>query len=196
MTHVSSSSAAHTTPTPQQARLFRALVRHATDVVVVLEADGTTRYVSPAVERASGYRPEELVGVNSATLVHPDDAERVWHGYAEAARMGGAHPPVQFRARHRDGSWHEVEVVANNLLHDPDIGAVIITLRDITERVRAERRGAAFSALGQQLSTARTALDAAQVIATIADDLIGWDAFSLQLYDPDTDTLHAVLNID
>jgi len=194
MTHVPSSSAAH--PTPQQARLFRALVRHAADVVAVLDADGTVRYISLAIERVCGYRPEELIGTNGATLMHPDDVERIWRGYAEMARTQSTRPPVQFRARHRDGSWREVETIANNRLHDPEVGAIIVTMRDVTERVRAERRGVAFSALGQQLSTACTAADAAQVIATTADDLIGWDAFSLQLYDPDTDTLHAVLNID
>lgn len=34
------------------------------------------------------------------------------------------------------------------------------------------------------------------MIAAIADDLLGWDAFSLLLYDPRSDTLHAVLNMD
>ena len=68
--------------------------------------------------------------------------------------------------------------------------------RDITERVRTERQGAAFVALGQQLSAATTEGDVARIIGAVADDLIGWDAFSLQHYVEAEDTLYAILNVD
>src|ERR671911_2032056 len=40
---------------------FRSLVQYSSDIITVLEADGTVRYVSPAVERVTGYKPEEQV---------------------------------------------------------------------------------------------------------------------------------------
>jgi PAS domain-containing protein len=43
-------------------RWFRSVVENATEVVTILEADGTVRYVSPAIERVLGYRPEERAG--------------------------------------------------------------------------------------------------------------------------------------
>jgi len=115
-------------------RCFHALVQHAVDVVAVLNAEGTVRYVGPAIERVFGYRPEELVGVGGVTLVHPDDADRVGRTYAAVARHGGWGAPIQFRTRYRDGSWREAEAIANNLLGDPAVGAIIVTLRDITAR--------------------------------------------------------------
>jgi PAS domain S-box-containing protein len=38
---------------------FRCLVQYASDIITILETDGTVRYISPAVERVMGYKPEE-----------------------------------------------------------------------------------------------------------------------------------------
>jgi PAS domain S-box-containing protein len=55
---------------------FRSLVQNASDTITILDADGMVRYVSPAVERMLGYRPEELTGIRMFGLVHPDDVDR------------------------------------------------------------------------------------------------------------------------
>ena len=55
---------------------FVALVRHASDLIVVLEPDSTVRYVSPSIERLLGYEPAGIVGTALLELVHPDDAPR------------------------------------------------------------------------------------------------------------------------
>jgi len=52
---------------------FRCLVRYASDIITILEADGTVRYISPAVERVMGYKPEEWIGTSAFGSVHPDD---------------------------------------------------------------------------------------------------------------------------
>src|ERR671912_1429896 len=52
---------------------FRSLVQHTSDIITILEADGSIRYVSPAVERVMGYKPEVQVGTNAFGSVHPDD---------------------------------------------------------------------------------------------------------------------------
>src|ERR671910_2377808 len=55
---------------------FRSLVQYSSDIITVLEADGTVRYVSPAVERVMGYKPDEQIGINAFGSVHPDDREQ------------------------------------------------------------------------------------------------------------------------
>jgi PAS domain S-box-containing protein len=52
---------------------LRSLVQNSSDIITILEADGTVHYVSPAVERITGYKPEEQVGTNAFDSVHPDD---------------------------------------------------------------------------------------------------------------------------
>ena len=42
------------------------------------------------------------------------------------------------RVRHKDGSWHVIETLGNNLVNNPAVEGIIITVRDITERKQME----------------------------------------------------------
>jgi diguanylate cyclase (GGDEF)-like protein/PAS domain S-box-containing protein len=113
---------------------FRSLVQNSSDIITILEADGTVRYVSPAVERITGYKPDEQVGTNAFGSVHPDDCDRALDNFAEVLKKPGLHPPLEFRVPHKDGSWRYLEHVVNNLLDDPAVRGVVINSWDITER--------------------------------------------------------------
>jgi PAS domain S-box-containing protein len=118
---------------------FHALVQNALDIVMVTDARGTIRYVSPSVERVLGYRSEEMVGTITTGYVHPDDLERALAELFAAASKPGVHPvAVETRVRHKDGSWRHLEGIANNLLDDPDVEGMVFNHRDVTERKRAE----------------------------------------------------------
>src|ERR687897_261406 len=117
---------------------FRSLVQYSSDIITILGADGTVLYVSPAVQRVTGYNPEEQVGTNAFGSVHPDDTERALNTFAEVLKRPGLHPPLEFRVPHKDGSWRYLEHVVNNLLDDPAVRGVVVTSRDVTERKRAE----------------------------------------------------------
>ena len=67
-------------------------------------------------------------------LVPPEELAAVRQWYAAVVARPGTHEPVVFRARHPDGSEFWAEVVATNLLDDPDIAGVVIDARDVTER--------------------------------------------------------------
>jgi diguanylate cyclase (GGDEF)-like protein/PAS domain S-box-containing protein len=113
---------------------FRSLVQNSSDIITILGADGTVLYVSPAVERVTGYRPEEQVGTNAFGSVHPDDREQALNTFAEVLKRPGLHPPLEFRVPHKDGSWRYLEHVVNNLLDDPTVQGVVINSWDVTER--------------------------------------------------------------
>src|SRR5919112_2217000 len=119
---------------------FRSLVQNSSDIITILGADGTVHYVSPAVERITGYKPEEQVGTNAFDSVHPDDRDRALDTFAEVLKRPGPHPPLEFRVAHKDGSWRYLEHVVNNLIDDPAVNGVVITSRNITERKEAERK--------------------------------------------------------
>ncbi len=118
---------------------FHALIENALDIVMVTDADGAIRYMSPSVERVLGYRPDEMIGTNTAEYVHPDDLEEAINELGEAVSRPGVHPvAVETRVRHKDGSWRHLEGIANNLLEDPVVGGMVFNHRDVTDRVRAE----------------------------------------------------------
>ena len=117
---------------------FRALVQNSSDIITVVDAEGVVRYVSPAVERVVGYRPEELVGNSVFDHVRPEVLAEAQKIFAEAWSIPGVHPPFEFEVRHKDGSLRRAEFVLNNLLDDPSVRGVVVSQRDITERKRAE----------------------------------------------------------
>src|ERR671912_2276612 len=113
---------------------FRSLVQNTSDIITILEADGTVRYISPALERMTGHKPEEQIGTKAFASVHPDDRERALGMFAEVLKKRGLHPPVEFRVPHKDGSWRYLEHVVNNLLDDPAVRGVVVNSWDVTER--------------------------------------------------------------
>jgi diguanylate cyclase (GGDEF)-like protein/PAS domain S-box-containing protein len=119
---------------------FRSLVQYTSDIITILEADGTVRYISPAAESVTGYKPEEQVGTNAFGSVHPDDRERALDTFTEVLKSPGLHPPLEFRVPHKDGSWRYLEHVVNNLLDDPAVRGVVVNSRDVTKRKALEEQ--------------------------------------------------------
>jgi PAS domain S-box-containing protein len=118
---------------------FRSLIENVTDVVTLMDADGTIRFESPSVERVFGYRPEELVGRNAFELLHPDDLARVSQDLARLLQGPSATSPViELRCRHQDGSWRTFEVVGKRLETPSGPASIVMSFRDITERKRTD----------------------------------------------------------
>ena len=119
-------------------RRFRSMIQNAPDGISVLDVDSTIRYDSPAIERLLGYRPEERIGKKGFEYVHPEDVTLARHTLAEVLDNPGVQLPVEYRLRHKDGSWRYFEATRTNLLDDPAVGGVVLNYRDVTERKRAE----------------------------------------------------------
>ncbi len=119
---------------------FRSLVQNASDVILVMGADQTVRYISPAVERVLGYKPEDVVGKDNFTPVHPDDMARVREAIADAVNDPGAPSSMELRLKHADGSWRHIESTCTSLLDDPAVCGIVFNSRDMTERKALERR--------------------------------------------------------
>ncbi len=120
---------------------FRSLVQNASDVISVVNREGVRVWISPSVERVLGYPAESMIGVNllSDPIRPREDQECLNLLFADAL----AHPRQPVRAeiasRAADGSLRTFEVIATNLLDDPDLQGVVLNARDITDRLRVEK---------------------------------------------------------
>lgn len=119
---------------------FEALVQNASDMITVAAIDGELYYVSPSVTNMLGYSPEELVGTDCRSLMHPDDLAPVVEAVAAQVLGRETQRPVEYRVRHRDGSYRIFEGVTSNLVDEPSIGGFVTNARDITDRRAAESR--------------------------------------------------------
>jgi PAS domain S-box-containing protein len=117
---------------------FRLLIENALDIIILLNSDGTVRYQSPSAERVLGYKPGEVLGTSGFAFIHPDDLPRVIDTFAAMLQQPGILPPLELRVQHKDGSWHVIETLGNNLLNNPAVEGIIINVRDITERKHME----------------------------------------------------------
>ncbi|MGE5658130.1 MAG: PAS domain-containing protein [Actinomycetota bacterium] len=123
--------------TKSEARL-QAILQHSSDIITIVEADGQIRYVSPAVERILGYKPQDRIGKFHGELLHPDDVAAWQLYFAKLLETSGTLPPIEYRKCHKNGSWVYLEVIASNLLKNSHLKGLVINARDITERKQVE----------------------------------------------------------
>jgi two-component system, cell cycle sensor histidine kinase and response regulator CckA len=126
------------TPAPCRCeRRFRALIERASDGIALMDAEGRFLYQSPSSARILGIS-QPLEGSSAFPTLHPDDLADQRANFAELLAEPNRQLTAEVRYRHGDGSWHWMEATMTNLLHDPDVGAVVSNYRDITERRRDE----------------------------------------------------------
>ena len=127
--------------TEQQSRAegeqrLAALVRNATDVVVICDLDGRIRFSTPSLRSVLALDPEAVIDASLADVVEPDDLDTL-HRVLSTVREGDDRP-LRLRVRHRDGRLLHVDGTVTNLLADPAVGGMVVTFRDVTERVELE----------------------------------------------------------
>ena len=115
-------------------RRFAALIENSSDVITIIDDAGLITYHTPSSAQALGYERDELLGVSLLELIHADDRGRVRSFLAETPVQPGKVSSAEWRMRHRDGAWRLFENILNNLRDDPDVAAIVIDSRDITER--------------------------------------------------------------
>ena len=117
---------------------FRSLVRYASDIIMILDSEGLILYESPAVERMLGFRPEDRIGTDALSNIHPDDLATVKRRLAVLLEEPGRSLSVEYRARDKDSSWHQFAAVFTNHLEDSIIRGIVVNARDTTELRRVE----------------------------------------------------------
>lgn len=113
---------------------FRALVQNASDIIVIIAADCTISYLSPSASRILGLEPEQELGKNALELVHQEDVSKAQQLHAELQNTTGVNITTELRLKHINGNWRDFEVIINNLLAEADIGGIVATCRDISDR--------------------------------------------------------------
>jgi two-component system, cell cycle sensor histidine kinase and response regulator CckA len=113
---------------------FRSLIEKASDIITTLDTSGKIHYQSPSVERILGYTPEELKGENAFDIIHIDDQQYLLPIFTSAPDTSNGIEPLEFRVRHKDGSWRVLEAVGKKFTDESGETFVVINARDITER--------------------------------------------------------------
>ncbi len=119
-------------------RRYRAMTEHTVEGNATTDASGKLTYLSAATERLLHQPPEALLGRYMWDFLHPDELSSTQEKLARLRAMPGASTTVTVRVRLHDGTWRWLEIVATNLLADPDLRSFVVNFRDVTERKLAE----------------------------------------------------------
>src|SRR2546421_1824990 len=119
---------------------FRALIQHSADAIQLLSAEGNILYSSDSIERVLGYKPEEILGAGAAPYLPPDELPLSRARFTSLLQTPGGQVTLEYRVKHKNGSWDWIEATGSNYLHDPHIQAIVGNFRNITQRKQVEER--------------------------------------------------------
>jgi len=123
----------------QSEKRFRALIENNADVISLTDANGIIAYVSPSMTRVLGYLPEERVFHHFQELAHPDDLELPKRILARVLQEPGKSQVTEYRVKHKDGTFHWLEINSMNLLDEPGVEAIVWNYLDIKQRKKLEQ---------------------------------------------------------
>jgi PAS domain S-box-containing protein len=136
---------------------FRQMVENSNDILTIRDADGRVRYISPSIHNVLGYKQEEMIGSTGSELLHPEDRAAVESAQSKFWKNPGARGSIQYRAKHANGTWVSLQVVAYNLLDHPVVRGVVINGRDISQRKQEEAgKDQMIAELQQTLANVKT----------------------------------------
>jgi PAS domain S-box-containing protein len=148
---------------------FRNVIENASDLFVIVDAQAMLTYISPSVKRVLGYETDEVTGDYLFDYFHPEEREGAMGILWGILATPGTTPALSFRVLHKSGAWRFLEGNANNLLDNRIVSGIVITARDVTDRVLQARRlqklNQCFLSLGaQSYENTRTVVEASREI--------------------------------
>lgn len=118
---------------------YQKMISNIRDVIVIIDKDGVNRYKSPNIYDIFGWRPEELVGKNTFENLHPDCIDDAINFFKTLLKQSNSTGLRQYEYLCKDGSYKWIEINLCNLIHDKDIGGLLGSYHDITNRKKAEK---------------------------------------------------------
>ncbi|MEI6561112.1 MAG: PAS domain S-box protein [Verrucomicrobiota bacterium] len=128
-------------------RHFRALIEKSRDSIVILSGEGRITYASPPTEEIFGFALDEVVGTDVFFWLHPEDAQLAMQRFRETIELPEASITSELRILCKDGQWKWIETTATNLLGDPAMQGIVLNVRDISERKKAEQESRRYEAI-------------------------------------------------
>ena len=117
--------------------ILKLLTQNSFDTILIIGIDEKVKFVSDSVEKLNGYKSSERKGQLFHEFIHPDDIEFVLTEFRLRRKKT---IKVEFRLKHKDGSWVWVESIAQDFSQHPLIKGIIVNSRNITERKQAEEK--------------------------------------------------------
>jgi diguanylate cyclase (GGDEF)-like protein/PAS domain S-box-containing protein len=117
---------------------FSALVENSSDLVTIVDRDGTILFQSPSVVRVLGWDAVRTEGTSFVAAMHDSDQQR-WRTIVDfLVEDSDGEMVAEWQVRHADGSWRFLQSIVTNLIHEPSVGGLVLNSRDVTDQKTLE----------------------------------------------------------
>lgn len=117
----------------------RAMITNISDVIAIVDREGYIRYKSPNSEVIFGWKPEDIIGQNTYSNVHPLDSALVKEKFIEALKNENKSIQIEFRYKCKNGIFKWIELTAINQINNPSINGILVNYHDISQRKQTEK---------------------------------------------------------
>lgn len=163
---------------------YRAMVENSYDAILLLDEELRTVYRSPSTTSIMGFKDDERLGQSYLELTHPDDVDKLKGLQQMVLNHPGRSIPITVRAKHSNGHYLWFIGVATNLLHEKNVHGIVVNLRDISERKKAEDD---LKHLSNRLQLATQATNICIADWDIRNNYVTYDDCMFDLYQIDPD---------
>lgn len=122
------------------AEQYRTLIEETSDVISIIDEDGTIRYQSHNSEQVKGWSREALLGQNIFEYIHPEDRERVREAFDVLADGAELDEEIEFRLEQENGEWAWLATTGTAPEPDSPLDGFLMTSRNITDRKETEQK--------------------------------------------------------
>ncbi|MDB5284611.1 MAG: hypothetical protein JWO06_3686, partial [Bacteroidota bacterium] len=119
-------------------KYFRSIIENSADGIALLDAEMNIVDISPNCKKIVGFDREELLGKFPASLFYPEDIPVILDAFSSALKNPDTAQLVQYRSKKKEGGYVWIEANYINRLNDPDINAIILNYRDVSDKKRVE----------------------------------------------------------
>ncbi len=113
---------------------YRALIENAPDGIVLLNADMKISFASPSAKKIFGFEGPDVELPDPIAFTHPDDLPAVKEFVKQILDDPGQIRVIEYRFKTKSNEWRWIASTFSNLLGSPEVNAIIINFRDITDR--------------------------------------------------------------
>ncbi|MFA8344194.1 MAG: PAS domain S-box protein [Rhodothermaceae bacterium] len=112
-------------------KYYQKLIQNSTDLTLIIDNEGLISFVSPVIERVSGFKRFEVTGENIFSYTLPVDHEKLINIISAKKEIEN---PVELRLKNKNGKYVWMEANFKNCLSDELIGGFVVNARDISDR--------------------------------------------------------------
>jgi len=134
---------------------FRLITQSSGEIIWQLNLDGKITFVSPAIEKITGYTPEQALTLDFRAFFPETETDRATEVFIKAA-SGEQYQQLEFVVKRKDGILVPVEISVTPIMKDNKIISIRGITRDITERKQAEAEKEKLEARNRQLQKAES----------------------------------------